>query len=339
LSKIFISYRRADTAYISSYLYDELSRAFGKSNVFLDVDSIGGGIDYRQAIENALDQCAVLLVLIGPQWATIRDAKSDERRLDQPDDAVRLEVEGGLRRRGMIVLPLLTDNAHMPTAGEMPPGLAELSYRNAQNLRPGADLRPDLERVINTIARTIPRVGTQPVGMPPVAPVYQPVYQPVYAPFASQPQLALPRTAKRAKPNRLWIALVAAVTLLGIGAAILNGAMSVSLTASLSSLATVNCTNSTQPSPSEQSLTLDNTHGHVAVDWQVDALDGTPGGATITPSSGSIPAGKTATITVALGAQFCSDHSIIQSYAVDLSYTEQTIFKTSNRLVFSGSVN
>jgi hypothetical protein len=90
--RVFISYRRTDTAPFAGRLYDYLAESFGADQVFMDVDTIDPGVDFVRAIEQAIASCEVLLVLIGPLWL---DATNEEgrRRIDDPHDYVRLGIE------------------------------------------------------------------------------------------------------------------------------------------------------------------------------------------------------------------------------------------------------
>ena len=94
--RIFISYRRADTQHVAGRLFDRLAEHFGAGNVFMDVDSIEPGLDFAEAVDNAVGRCEVLLALIGSHWVDAVDEHGN-RRLEDPDDFVRLEklVAGG----------------------------------------------------------------------------------------------------------------------------------------------------------------------------------------------------------------------------------------------------
>src|SRR5207253_11264670 len=87
---IMISYRRADSAPITGRIYDRLCARFGADHVFMDIDSIPIGIDYRNHIDDSLKHCDVLLTVIGPRW--VGSGNVGERRIDDPSDLVRLEV-------------------------------------------------------------------------------------------------------------------------------------------------------------------------------------------------------------------------------------------------------
>jgi len=115
-SKVFISYRRTDAGWPTRWLADRLAGQFGAGVVFQDVDSIRPGDDFAAEIEAAVGACSVLLVVIGPQW--LAAAGDAGRRLDDPQDWVRLEIETAIRR-GIRIIPVLVDGARMPSADEL----------------------------------------------------------------------------------------------------------------------------------------------------------------------------------------------------------------------------
>jgi tetratricopeptide (TPR) repeat protein len=162
-AKIFISYRRADSADITGRVYDSLAQHFGKAAIFKDVDNIPFGADFPRHLETILAQCVVELVLIGPRWLEISDAKG--RRLDDPEDFVRLEVERGLSR-DILVIPLLVTGATMPSADQLPPGLAELVRRNAVPVRSDPDFHKDMGRLIRQLEGYVPPMKKPPPAVP-----------------------------------------------------------------------------------------------------------------------------------------------------------------------------
>jgi hypothetical protein len=95
--RIFVSYRRQESKDFAGRLYDRLADQFGEGQVFIDVDAIEPGVDFAEAITRAVAACQVLLAVIGPNWLTITDERG-RRRLDDPDDFVRLEIEAALAR-------------------------------------------------------------------------------------------------------------------------------------------------------------------------------------------------------------------------------------------------
>jgi TIR domain len=153
--RIFISYRREETAYPAGWLYDRLTGHFGGGQVFKDVDSIQLGDDFVEVITRAVGSCDVLLALIGDEWQTITDAQG-RRRLDNPDDFVRLEIEAALSRR-VLVIPVLVDGARMPRADELPDSLTALVRRQALELSP-ARFDFDTSRLLKVLDRTLAEV-------------------------------------------------------------------------------------------------------------------------------------------------------------------------------------
>jgi hypothetical protein len=133
-SRIFISYRHQETAYAASWLYDRLSAEFGGAQVFKDVDNLRPGDDFFESIASAVVSCDVLLALIGANWAEATDGLG-RRRIDDPADFVRLEVETALAR-DVRVIPLLIGDAQMPSREELPPSLAPLVRKHALELSP-----------------------------------------------------------------------------------------------------------------------------------------------------------------------------------------------------------
>jgi hypothetical protein len=155
-TRIFLSYRRDDSADIAGRIFDHLERRFGRDRLFLDVDSIPLGDDFRQRIDEALGQTGLLVAIIGDEWLTATDPASPAfaRRLDNPDDYVGLEISGALTR-GIPVLPVLVGDAGMPRPGDLPPHLAELAYRNAAEVRSGRDFPLHVNRLVEAIAERL----------------------------------------------------------------------------------------------------------------------------------------------------------------------------------------
>ncbi len=151
--RIFISYRRQETAWPAGRLYDVLVKHFAAEQVFKDVDNIEPGDDFVERITAAVASCDVLLALIGPQWLTMTDENGD-RRLHNPEDYVRLEIEAALRRK-IRVIPILVDEARMPRANELPPALAPLVRRNAVEINP---LTFDTRRLMTAVQNTLAEV-------------------------------------------------------------------------------------------------------------------------------------------------------------------------------------
>src|SRR5829696_9413922 len=155
--RIFISYRRDETAYPAGWLFDRLAEHFGDAQVFKDVDSIELGDDFVEMITRAVGSCDVLLALIGDQWLTATD-QHGQRRLDDPDDFVRLEIEAALTRN-VRVIPILVEGARLPRADELPPSLARLVRRQALELSP-ARFDFDTSRLLKVLDKTLAEMRT-----------------------------------------------------------------------------------------------------------------------------------------------------------------------------------
>jgi len=139
---IFISYRREDTEGHAGRLFEDLCDRFGKGAVFMDVAGIEPGRDFRRVIEQQVASCGVLLALIGKDWLDIKDAQG-QRRLDDPNDFVRLETANALKR-DIPVIPVLVQQAGMPRAEQLPDDLKDLAFRNSVELthaRWGSDVQ------------------------------------------------------------------------------------------------------------------------------------------------------------------------------------------------------
>ena len=143
MPRIFISYRRSDSAAASGRIYDRLCVAFGEKAVFKDVDVIPPGANYPSLLNEAIANCDVLLAIIGSHWLMAVESNG-QRRLDNPDDFVRIEIEAGLKRESVLVIPVLVDDAAMPSTAELPDSLRPLYYRNAAIVRNDPDFNRDI---------------------------------------------------------------------------------------------------------------------------------------------------------------------------------------------------
>ena len=145
-NQIFISYRREDNAAVTGRMYDRLVQKFGEGCVFKDIDSIPLGVDFRQHIESIVQECDVVLAVIGPRWAGDNE-RSGTRRIDLPDDFVRLEIESALKRN-IRVIPLLIDNASMPAAESLPASMMTLANRHGITISQDPHFHSDMERLM-----------------------------------------------------------------------------------------------------------------------------------------------------------------------------------------------
>src|SRR5436309_2358022 len=130
--RIFINYRRGDEPGFALALYGRLEQAFSTDQLFLDVDNIPAGQDFVLVLNEQVAKCDVLLALIGRTWLSATD-ETGKRRLDSPDDFVRIEIESAMRL-GKRVIPVLLNKAEMPRAMELPEPLRPFARRNAVRL-------------------------------------------------------------------------------------------------------------------------------------------------------------------------------------------------------------
>ena len=206
---IFISYRRDDTEGQAGRLFEDLREAFGAEAVFMDVATIEPGVDFRRAIEKHTAMCGALLALIGRNWLS---AKGDngQRRLDDPNDYVRLETAAALRR-DIPVIPVLVRDATMVRAEDLPDDLKELAFRNGVELT-HARWESDVQVLIRALRPLV--LGQAASTAAPSAPT------PLQAAAASAAHLSAPAEGRGAG-RRLGVPL--AVVVLLAAAAVATG--------------------------------------------------------------------------------------------------------------------
>lgn len=152
-ANLFISYRREDSAGHTGRLFDSIRKHFGERiHIFMDVESIAPGKDWVNAIEDAVGSSQALVVVIGKQWLSVKK-RQRQRRLDDPNDSVRVEVEAALSRN-ITVIPVLVQGASMPSLQELPETMSNLIRRNAIEV---TDTRwnYDVGRLLNTIEQEL----------------------------------------------------------------------------------------------------------------------------------------------------------------------------------------
>src|SRR5919109_3250094 len=147
--RLFVSYRHDDVPAYSGRLADRLVSRFGEDGIFLDIDAIDPGLDFRIVLRQAIEACDVVLVVIGPGWLEAREPDGS-RRLEQPNDYVRLEIEAALDR-DIRIIPVLVEGAQMPTANQLPQGLVPLCYRNAVEM--GKNFHTEMAALITKLER------------------------------------------------------------------------------------------------------------------------------------------------------------------------------------------
>jgi hypothetical protein len=148
-TRVFLSYRRIDAAHQIGRIFDHLEKVYGRSDVFKDVDSIPAGADFRRVLEESVSGCDVMLVVIGDRWLKVADGDG-KRRLANPDDFVRIEVEAALSR-GMPVIPVLVGSAPLPTEAQLSSKMRPLAHRTAVHLRPDPNFRKDIQKLVDGI--------------------------------------------------------------------------------------------------------------------------------------------------------------------------------------------
>ena len=148
MSGIFISYRREDSIAYAGRLFDRLADRFGEKQIFMDIDTMKVGLDFVEQIAEAVQSCDVLIAVIGKTWVNIQDEEG-HRRLDNPEDFVRVEIQVALERN-IPVFPLLVGGAAMPKARDLPDPIAKLTRRHAMKMS-DERFRADATRLIEQI--------------------------------------------------------------------------------------------------------------------------------------------------------------------------------------------
>ena len=150
--QIFISYRREESRWSARSLHDRLCRDFDPKQIFMDIDAIPLGEDFVEAIETTVGKCDVLIAVIGKNWLISNDDQGN-RRLDNPEDFVRMEIGAALKRK-IRVIPVLLDGALMPRADELPEDLKPLVRRNALPITE-TSFEGDLHRLTGAITQAL----------------------------------------------------------------------------------------------------------------------------------------------------------------------------------------
>ena len=160
MARIALSYRRADSAAISGRIFDRLTQRYGSGSVFMDIDEIPFGIDFRDHIAKVLAQCDAVVAVIGPGWLGVGEG---QRRIDEATDPVRAEVQAALDRR-LPLIPVLVEGATMPGERDLPESLKPLAYLNACPIDMGRDFHAHVDRLIRALDRVVG--ATDPPGPP-----------------------------------------------------------------------------------------------------------------------------------------------------------------------------
>jgi hypothetical protein len=171
--KVFICYRREETAPYAGRIYDAMVARFGVENVFMDLD-LAPGVDFVDRITRVVSGCVALIVVIGPSWAKLQN-EDGTRRIEDPDDFVRLEVQTGLSRDDVLLIPVLVGSARMPRREDLPPELKGITRRNAIEMSDGR-WRYDVGRLLDTLDELLPESAEpEELAPPPPPPETEPL--------------------------------------------------------------------------------------------------------------------------------------------------------------------
>jgi hypothetical protein len=146
--RIFFSYRRADNLDFVERIHEKFAEHYGDTNVFFDTQSISPASDWEKTIKLEVENCDVLIAIIGPEWLSIMK----EKAADFAPDYVRLEISNALELK-KIVFPVLIKDANLPA--ELPKELHDLLQRQSTRVRSGRDFRADIEHVIKSLDKAI----------------------------------------------------------------------------------------------------------------------------------------------------------------------------------------
>ncbi|MEE4280108.1 MAG: toll/interleukin-1 receptor domain-containing protein [Halieaceae bacterium] len=164
MTAIFLSYRRADSSASAGRISDRLQSRFGDNQVFQDVETVPLGVDFREFVAQKLEACDVLLVVMGDNWLGVVEGE-EQRRIDRPDDLVRLEVEAALQRE-IPVIPVLVGSKPVPSEAELPDSLKNLSYRNGVEVRSDGSFDGQMTKLVAAIEAVVPPVQAAPPSRP-----------------------------------------------------------------------------------------------------------------------------------------------------------------------------
>lgn len=198
---IFIAYRREDSADMAGRIFDRLVDRYGRQRVMKDLDA-PLGVPFQPYVAGILRQCVAQVVIIGPHWLGAGDERG-ERRLDNPSDPVRLEVEEALRQ-GVPVIPVLVEEAGELDERALPPSIGELARGNPVRVRNDPAFEEDVARLLAAVERWAP------LGPPPSARAWT-AYAPVYGAGTLAAGAGYPAVARGPKRGRRGLAICGAV--------------------------------------------------------------------------------------------------------------------------------
>jgi TIR domain len=151
MPRILISYRRADVRGLTGRISDRLVAAYGKGNVFRDIEHIPVGVDFRAYIRATVRSSDVLVVIIGPNWLSSPNGRN---RIMEPDDPVRMEIETATQS-DLTIVPILAEGAQMPAADSLPAELRDFTSLQAAQVDSGPDFQYQMNRMIKSLNTTL----------------------------------------------------------------------------------------------------------------------------------------------------------------------------------------
>src|SRR5262245_12623617 len=184
-AKVFISYRRDDSAGYAGRVRDRLEHELGRDLVFMDVDAIPLGTNFSKFLHEEIAKCGVLLAMIGPNWSDALDEHGN-RRLDDPNDLVRIEIAAALQRN-IPVLPILLDGARIPKDNQLSEDLKELALRNGMEIR-HASFQDDMNRLIRDLKGQVTTPSQQITLMEAAQIVYEQTEETMFSKIAARPR-------------------------------------------------------------------------------------------------------------------------------------------------------
>ena len=149
--RIFLSYRRDDSAYAVHAVETELSDRYGDNAIIFDVATTHAG-DFRERLSREIDSSEVMLVFIGNRWLELLDQRSDAS-----NDFVQYEIAKALKI-GVEIIPVLVGNAEMPKEHDLPRDIRPLAYRQAKGFRAGENYKRDMEDLLLLVDRELGRI-------------------------------------------------------------------------------------------------------------------------------------------------------------------------------------
>jgi TIR domain len=161
MATIMLSYRREDSKWVAGRIFDRLETHYGKGNVFMDIDAIPVGLDFREHLQQSLQRCDILVAIIGPRW--VGTDEHGHHAIAEESDWVRIEIETALEKK-IPVIPLLIDRVRMPKANELPESLRNFAFRQAAEVDSGVDFRTHMDRLIRAMDQYLQRRSERPTA-------------------------------------------------------------------------------------------------------------------------------------------------------------------------------